>query len=472
MHKKAKIVCTLGPSANDETTIRALAERGMDCVRLNCSHMKTEEIAPLVDMVRRVEEQTEKHIAVILDLSGPKIRIGELKEGSVELEEGSSVELTPETVEGCESLVGINYSGLYRDVEPGDMILLDDGALRLKVSEIRGTSVFCNVLKGGSLKSRKGLNTPGIRTSHSSFTEKDVRDLKAGAAAGIDWIALSFVRAPDDVLELRGILKSIGASIPIIAKIEKREALHRIREIIDVSSGIMVARGDLGVEIPIEEVPVAQKEIIRQTSEMGKPVITATQMLESMITSPSPTRAEATDVANAILDGTDAVMLSGETAVGMYPLDAVDIMSKIIRRTEEDIPHESWLQERSKWVASEITDSIALAACGLARDVKAKMLIAPTDSGFTACAISKYRPQVPVLALTPRTDVARRLCLVWGLIPYRVKTAESMNEMFEIALDVVKRKFNTKHADRFVVTAGVGKKKGRAVTNIIRLIEI
>ncbi len=393
---KAKIVCTLGPSSNGVEMLTSLLHAGMDVVRLNFSHGTYEEHRSTLKNVREAAKRSSVELTVLQDLQGPKIRIGDLGVPFIELQEGAPFTITTDHVIGGPTKVSTTYSGLANDVRPGDTLLLDDGKLQLSVREIRGNDVICTVVVGGSLSAHKGINLPGVAVSAPSFTEKDLRDLEFGIQQDIDYVALSFVRKAEDIRELRkAIIERVGngRSLPIIAKIEKPQAISNIDSIIAAADGIMVARGDLGVELPPEDVPILQKMIIRKCNRVGKPVIVATQMLESMIHSPTPTRAEASDVANAVVDGCDAVMLSGETSVGSYPLEAVRIMDRIISKVESEGVGRSRVLDRSVASVEGRPDALGRAACVLAEQMRAAAIVVVTRSGQTARIISHYRPR-------------------------------------------------------------------------------
>ncbi|WP_312909416.1 pyruvate kinase [Natronosalvus caseinilyticus] len=413
--RNAKIVCTLGPATNSRSAIRELSEAGMSVARLNASHGSLEDRAELIDRVRRVDEATPSPVAVMLDTKGPEIRTAPLPGGeTVTLETGSEVRFVEGTNASAEE-VGLSVP--LTSVEPGDRILLDDGLIETTVIGVDGEAVLARVETGGELGGRKGVNLPGVALDLDVVTEKDRRDLELAAEKEVDFVAASFVRDADDVYEVSETLESFGAEIPIISKIERAGAVENLDEIIEASYGIMVARGDLGVECPMEDVPMIQKRIIRKAKNAGRPVITATEMLDSMVHSRRPTRAEASDVANAVLDGTDAVMLSAETAVGDHPTAVVEAMDSIIRQVERSGEYAELLEQRVPTAGEARTDALARSARYLARDIGADAVVAATESGYTALKTAKYRPGVPVVASTPSHRVRRQLALSWGVTP-------------------------------------------------------
>ncbi|GGL72671.1 pyruvate kinase [Halocalculus aciditolerans] len=411
--RNAKIVCTLGPASADRTTVRALADAGMSVARLNASHGSREDRREIIETVRRVDEATDDPVAVMMDLQGPEVRTAEIPE-PIHLETGSTVEFTPGE-DATPSRVGL--SAAIAAVEPGDRVLLDDGRIETVVESVTRNTVVARVESGGELGSRKGVNVPGVPLDLDVVTEKDEKDLELAAEAGVDFVAASFVRDADDVLEVSRTLESAGADIPIISKIERAGAVDNLEEIVDASYGVMVARGDLGVELPMEDVPMIQKRIIRRCRETGTPVITATEMLDSMVRSRRPTRAEASDVANAVLDGTDGVMLSAETAVGDHPVRVVETMDRIVREAESSDEYAELLEQRVPNADDGRTDALARSARYLARDVDAAAVVVASESGFTARKVAKFRPGVPVVAATPRDRVRRQLVLSCGVTP-------------------------------------------------------
>ncbi len=469
LNRKTKIICTLGPASDTREKIKSLIEAGADVFRLNFSHGTHDEHVRHIDIIRQLEVELGKRFAIVQDLQGPKIRVGELKE-TMELKNGEVVTLTVGNNFADQKTIPVTYEGLIKDMVVGDRILLDDGLLELKVKSIAEKSVACIVVNGGPLSSHKGINLPGVNVSIPSLTEKDKDDLKLGIEKNVDYIALSFVRHASDVLELRNLLERLDGSQGIISKIEKPEAVDEIDSIIAASDAIMVARGDLGVEVPIEDVPILQKTIIRKCNEYGKPVITATQMLDSMIREPHPTRAEATDVANAVFDGTDAVMLSGETAAGNYPVDSVKTMVSIVKTAEAHLD----IVERKlnyKTLRDDFTDAIAEAACSLAKYVEASFIVSITNTGTTSRALAKYRPQVPVYALTESLDVVRKLLLVWGVIPIEVVSLSDTDVMLSQVSSILKMKSLASTDDTYVLTAGTPL-LARGTTNTLKIEKI
>ncbi|HTO93930.1 MAG TPA: pyruvate kinase [Bacteroidota bacterium] len=415
---KTKIVCTLGPASSSSGMLADMMASGMDVARLNFSHGTHEEHGAVLKRLREAARTSGSAVSVLQDLQGPKIRIGELSVPSIDLRKGETLVITTEQITGGPGRVSTTYGDLAADVRPGADILLDDGKLRLAVRRVAGHEVECEVVVGGKLSAHKGINLPGVAVSAPSLTEKDIADLEFGLAEGVDYVALSFVRTGDDVRELRAAIDSrrpAGERPIIIAKIEKPQAIANIDEIITAADGVMVARGDLGVELPTEDVPMLQKLIITRCNSAGKPVIVATQMLESMIESPRPTRAEASDVANAVLDGGDAVMLSGETSVGKYPLEAVRIMDRIIRKVESEKPVRRRLAAEAKPGVADRHDALGRAACLLAEQMRAAAIVTVTNSGQTARVIARYRPDPPIVAITDSARTLRSLALVWGV---------------------------------------------------------
>jgi pyruvate kinase len=414
---KTKILCTLGPATDSIETLRKLILAGIDGVRLNFSHGSYEFFEKLFININEAGKAENVPLSVLVDLQGPKIRIGELTEPEIELETGSTIEITTENLKGTKQLISTSYNALMNDAAIGDPVLIDDGRIRLRVTEKKKNSIICNIENGGTLLPKKGLNLPGMKLSTPGITEKDFNDLEFIIKHRVDYIALSFVRSAQDILTLKDWLLKRNSFIPVIAKIEKREAVENFDTILDAADGIMVARGDLGVELPAAEVPVIQKEIIKKCNVVGKPVITATQMLESMIHDPVPTRAEASDVANAVWDGTDVVMLSGETAIGKFPLITVKIMNDIIRNAEKHIfthPVEFRIPEK---IEENLFDSMGKAIVSISRQINASAIVAFTFKGRTAVNLSKFRPEAKIIALSDNFDTINRLCLRWGVIP-------------------------------------------------------
>ncbi len=436
MNCSAKIVATIGPACEDEATLKKLLQAGMDVARLNFSHGTYEDHAMIYNRLRKVSEQQNRSITVLQDLQGPKIRTGNIENGQVEIEAGQELVLTTESVPGNEHRVSIDFPQLLESVKPGRKILLDDGNLELKVLSVEGDHVVTQVTVGGPLKSHKGVNLPGADLNIPGFTEKDRADLEFGLKLNIDAVAVSFVRSAEDIKQVRGAIHELAPDrkhIPIIAKLERPEALDNLEAIVDIADGVMVARGDLGVEMAAETVPIAQKRIIQSANSHGKVVITATQMLDSMIHNPRPTRAEASDVANAILDGTDAVMLSGETASGKYPVQAVEMMNAIICQAEANMARWGhWQGLDASQISYDDTFFMTQAARELAHDRNVAAIAVFTKSGRTALLMSKARPSVPILAFTPEIDTYRRMNLYWGVMPHLVPHAETIDGMLNV----------------------------------------
>ncbi len=450
--RRTKIVCTLGPVSSSVDVLKQLIDSGMNVARLNFSHGTHEGYADTIKNIKTASEG--KCIGILLDTQGPEIRTGNIQ-GKVTLNEGAPFILRTTPGEGDQTGVSVTYSRLPEEVYPGAKILIDDGLIELRVEKVQNTEIHCTVVNGGELGSRKGINLPGIPVNLPAVTEKDVADITFGIDQGVDFIAASFVRKACDVLEIRKILESKGADIHIISKIENYEGVKNIDEILQVSDGIMVARGDLGVEIPTEEVPLVQKSIIEQCNRLGKPVITATQMLDSMIRNPRPTRAEASDVANAIFDGTDAVMLSGETANGKYPIEAVRTMARIAERSEQALGYEDILRKRKAYFQATIPDAISHAVATTSSDLGAAGIITATKSGSTARMVSKYRPKAPIIAATPSVLASRKLAVVWGVTPLIIEEIQGTDDLIAEAVAKALAAQHVKSGDLIVITAGV-----------------
>ncbi len=456
--KKTKIVCTIGPASESEEVLKQLMSNGLNVARLNFSHGTHEEHKKRIDTIKKLREELDLPIAIMLDTKGPEIRIKTFKSGEVTLQTGDIFTLTTKDVEGDETIVSVSYEGLPKDVSKGTRILIDDGLVELEVIEIvNGTDIRCTVLNGGTIKDRKGVNVPNVPINLPAVTEKDIEDIKFGIENDVDFIAASFIRKAEDVLQIRKILEENGGEdIEIISKIENQQGVDNIDEIIEASDGIMVARGDLGVEIEAEKIPILQKQIIKKCNLAGKPVITATQMLDSMMRNPRPTRAEVTDVANAILDGTDAVMLSGETASGKYPIESVKTMYNIALNTESSSQYLETLQSK-RTLDNHIstTNAISRATCTTAEDLKASAIITATSSGYTSKAVSKFRPQSPIIAATTSEKVMRKLALVWGVYPVLSKKSENTDEVIDMSIHSAMMKGYVKEGDLIVITAGI-----------------
>jgi len=452
--QRARIVCTLGPASDTDEVVRAMVRAGMDVARLNFSHGDHPTLAARIERVRRIAKEEKAVVAILGDLQGPKIRVGEIAGGLAQLSAGMPFTLTTRTRVGDSSAASIDFPDLPQSVKAGERILVDDGLIELVVLSAGGTDVVTRVVNGGALKPHKGVNLPGVPLKISALTGKDRADLVFAAEHDLDYIALSFVRHPEDVMELKQLLAARGATVPVIAKIEKLEAINAIDAILDVSEGVMVARGDLGVEAPPEQVPLFQKMIIQKANAIGKPVITATQMLESMINNPRPTRAEASDVANAILDGTDAVMLSAETATGKYPVEAVATMERIADAVVESTQFKHRQHNIGQGGAS-VTDAIGNATCEMARQLNARLIITATRSGFTARMISRHRPATPILAVTSSEKTQRQLALVWGIQSALVDETGSTDAMIAASLAAAVEQGVADAGDLAVITAGV-----------------
>ncbi|SEA49328.1 pyruvate kinase [Thalassobacillus cyri] len=458
MIRKTKIVSTIGPASEKVETLTKLIEAGMNVARLNFSHGDFEEHGQRIKNIREAAGKTNKNIAILLDTKGPEIRTGVMQGGGVELEQGETLYVSMDEIEGTNDRISVTYPGLIDDVHQGSKILLDDGLIELQVEEVNkeNNEIKTTVLNSGLLKTKKGVNVPNVSVNLPGITEKDAKDIEFGIEQDVDFIAASFVRRASDVLEIRELLEKHDAThIQIIPKIENQEGVDNIDEILAASDGLMVARGDLGVEIPAEDVPLVQKKLIRKCNQVGKPVITATQMLDSMERNPRPTRAEASDVANAIFDGTDAIMLSGETAAGNYPVEAVQTMNNIARKTETGLDYKAILQERSKTSDLTITDAISQSVTHTAINLSVNAVVAPTESGHTARMISKYRPQAPIVAITSNERVLRLLSLVWGVHGVLGKRAATTDDMLGEAIDRGLTSGVVKRGDRIIITAGV-----------------
>ncbi|WP_188206404.1 pyruvate kinase [Alkalibacillus aidingensis] len=469
--KKTKIVCTIGPASESVETLKELIDAGMNVARLNFSHGDYEEHGARINNIRQAAKEKGQTVAILLDTKGPEIRTGMFAEKEVELVEGSTVYLAMDEVEGTRERFSVSYPGLIDDVDPGATILLDDGLIGLEVVNINKeqNEIETKVMNTGIIKDRKGVNVPNVSVNLPGITEKDANDIVFGIEQGVDFIAASFVRRPSDVLEIRELLEEHQADhIHIIPKIENREGVENIEQVIKVSDGIMVARGDLGVEIPAEEVPLVQKDLIYQCNVAGKPVITATQMLDSMQRNPRPTRAEASDVANAIFDGTDAIMLSGETAAGDYPVEAVSTMNNIAVYTEQALEDQGSFVQDLGQLDMTITDAISHSVANLAEDLSVKAIVTPTESGNTARTVSKYRPKASIVAVTSQEHVSRQLNLVWGVHAIQGSRVNSTDEMLALAVEKGLETELFQHGDRVVITAGVPVGES-GTTNLIKV---
>lgn len=469
MMRMTKIICTLGPAVDDEQLIEDLILGGMDVARLNFSHGSHEEHQLRVDRLKRVRERINIPVPILLDTKGPEIRLGKFEKGEVTLKEGNEFILVNETILGDESKSTISHKELYENVKVGTKILINDGLVAIEVTKVEGKDIHCRVLNGGVISNNKGVNIPETDTHLPAITEQDVEDIKFAISNDFDFIACSFVRKASNVNEIREILKKYGGQqIKIISKIENREGVNNFDEILKVSDGIMVARGDLGVEIPTEEVPVIQKMIIEKCYKNGKPVITATQMLDSMIKNPRPTRAESSDVANAVYDGTSAIMLSGETAAGKYPVESVKTMARIAQKAEESIDYGKKLASMPFDMMGSITNAISYATCSTALQLKASAIISVTQSGQTARMISRFRPFCPIIATTACPKVQRQLFLSWGVIPLLIEQTFSIDEMFETGVEKALDMGLVKQGDIVVITAG-GPAGVSGTTNLLKV---
>lgn len=466
---KTKILCTMGPSSREQETLKRMASAGMDAVRINTGHLDIEEMKKYIDLVEATSKSVGKRIGIMLDLQGPRLRIGSIQGSSVALKAGQDFTITTQQERGDEKRVSVSFAALSSVLKPGDPVLIDDGIIRLRVKEIVGTDILCEVLDGGTLLQGKGMNFPGVALGLPSFTDRDRKFLEAGLKhGGVDWVALSFVSDSEDVSSLRSIIEKLGCRVSIMAKIEKREAVQNIDEIIKTAEGVMVARGDLGVEMNIEEVPVVQKKLIRKALHAAKPVVTATQMLESMVTKPRPTRAEASDVANSILDGTDAVMLSAETAIGSYPVQTVETMARISARAEQAVDYNLLLRESAKWAHPGAADAIGFAACEIAANLKAKAIVTITRSGYTARLVARYRPHSPIIAVSPDPEIIDKLLLVWGVQGIVARISEDLKATVESVDEACKKAGLVRPGDVLVMTGGFpGDKLG--TTNLIKV---
>ena len=473
--KKTKIICTMGPNTNDAGLMRRLVQNGMDIARFNFSHGDHEEQKSRMDMLKKIREEEKKPVAILLDTKGPEIRTGVLKGGKkVSLDAGDKFVLTTKDIEGDKTKVSITYGGLVEDVQIGKKILIDDGLIELTVREKTDTDIICTVDNGGELGERKGVNVPNVPIRLPAITEKDKDDLKFGVEQEVDFIAASFVRNAECILEIRAWLKECGSPyIPIIAKIENAEGIKNIEEIIRCADGVMVARGDLGVEIPAEEVPYLQKMLIQKCNDYYKPVITATQMLDSMIRNPRPTRAEVTDVANAVYDGTDAVMLSGETAQGKYPLEALQMMVHIVENTEEHLDYEVILEKAAEHKRKGISSAIGYASVAAADNLGAKCIVTPSVSGATARVVSKFKPKADIIGVTPNEATLRRMQIYWGVRPYKSIEFNTTEDILTGAIELISAKQVVEPGDIFVLSAGIPspniKRSKEGVSNMMRI---
>jgi pyruvate kinase len=470
--KHTKIICTIGPASQDKEILRELCLNGMNIARLNFSHGDFQEHGQRLSNIRSVAKELDKEIGVLLDVRGPKIRLGDFKDPITLIQKGDTFILTTEECICDERCAFVNYPQLCEGMEPGNPVFIDDGLIELQVEEVTDKELKCRVVVGGELSSRKGVTLPGVPIKLPALTEKDIEDIKFGLAHGIDFIAGSFIRKSSDVSEIRHVIREAGYDVPIIAKIESDEGVKNIDDIIKAADGIMIARGDLGVQLPPEEIPLIQKRLISKCNMAGKPVITATQMLDSMARNARPTRAEVTDVANAIFEGTDAIMLSGETAVGRYPVIALRTMSRIALRVEDSLDYSRMLAERRHGVTGSVADAISHATCQAAMDLNVTAIITFTRTGNTARMVSKYRPQFPIIAVTPYEEVARSLSLYWGVHPIIVPRTYSIDSMIDTSVSFALKKGLVEIGDLVAVTAGVVAGGEPGSTNFLKIHQV
>ena len=469
--RKTKIIATLGPASNSVEQIHDLILAGVDVFRINLSHGDHESQDALIGAIKQAREQAGRESAILLDTRGPEIRTSGIDAGYITLQHGQTFFLTIDSVTASSEQISVNYQGLADDVDIGDTILLDDGKLALRVLSLHGNDIRTEVLVGGRLGEHKRVSLPGIKVNLPALMDKDISDIQFGVEMGVDFIAASFIRKAEDILEVRRVLEELGGKQQIISKIENQEALDNLEEILDLSDGLMVARGDLGVELPPEKVPVIQKKIIQMANRQGKPVITATQMLESMITNPRPTRAEASDVTNAIFDGTDAVMLSGETAMGEYPLEAVRFLVKNAEISEAALPYDELLSSGARYSTQTVANSICYAACAIASDLNAQGILAATESGQTARMVARHRPRPMIIATSPKASVRRQMQLLWGVRSLEVSDEDSVNKLFDDAIAKSMENNLMKPGDTIVIIAGIPFKISGS-TNMLKIHEV
>lgn len=454
--RKTKIVCTLGPATKDENVLRRLMEEGMDVARLNFSHGTHEDHKERIEIIKKLRRELDKPVAILLDTKGPEIRTRDFQGGKVTVEDGQIFTLTPRELLGDNTVASITYKNLAKDIQVGTTILIDDGLIKMEVEAINDEDIRCRVINGGVISNHKGVNVPGVHLNMPYVSEQDIADIKFGIENDVDFVAASFVRSAKDVLEIRDLLNANGGErINIISKIENAEGINHIDDIIYVSDGIMVARGDMGVEIAGEEVPIIQKMIIRKVYNAGKQVVTATQMLDSMVKNPRPTRAETTDVANAIYDGTSAIMLSGETAAGLYPVEAVQTMVRIAERTEQDIDYSKRFFQRERTSNPNVTDAVCHATCTTAIDLNASAIVTVTKSGTSARMVSKYRPDCNIIAGTTSHKAYRQLNMSWGVTPIHLEEKNEIFDLFDHAVETAEKRGLLTSGDTVVLTAGV-----------------
>jgi pyruvate kinase len=468
--KSTKIVCTIGPSSQDERVLLKMVESGMDIARMNMSHGSYDFHKTTIDNIRRVSKKTGKFIGILLDLQGPKIRTGKQSKDIIELKKGSSLKLTTEDIVGNWEMLSINYKPLPDEAKPGEKILLDDGNIELQIKSIKNRIITCEIMNGGMIRSFRGINLPDTPLSTPAMTEKDIEDLDFGLSNDVDFVALSFVRKAEDICSLREKIKAKGKNTFIISKIEKPEAITNIDHIIAESDGIMVARGDLGAETSAQEVPILQKQIIHKCNVAHKPVITATQMMESMISKPKPTRAEANDVANAIFDGTDAVMLSGETAMGDFPIETVTVMSNIAERTEKEINYNDVTEKIYDLTgkAEDDADALCYSACTLCNTISPKFMVGFSRTGRTIESLSKYRPSKPILGMSPDEKVLRRLTIYRAVYGIKIELADSSEELFNNADNILTERGFCSQGEKIVAVSSMPL-TGKTRTNMIKI---
>ncbi|XUX00828.1 MAG: pyruvate kinase [Dehalogenimonas sp.] len=469
--RRTKIVATIGPATGTPEVVADLIKAGMNVARLNLSHGTLDDHTGYISTVRSESAKLGAPVAILMDIPGPKYRSGPLNAPSVQLKKGDPITLTTRQVPGDGSLVSVNLPTFTDDVKPGDIILLDDGALQLRCDTVERTEVGCTVLVGGKLTPGRGIAIPGKTSSMPFMTGQLQTYIDFAISQKPDFIALSFVSKANDMIQVRELLKKKNADVPLVAKIERGTAVKAFDAILTESDAIMVARGDLGVDIPLEKLPLVQKEIIHKSNRAGKPVITATQMLESMINSPRPTRAEVSDVSNAIFDGTDAVMLSAETSIGKYPVQAVAMMAAVAVETEKDLPYDQWIAERDSWLSNQTEELISYNACLTARRLGSAAIVAFTSSGSTAGRVSKYRPSTPILAISPNIDTCRRLILNWGVQAHQISTPKTVDTLFTTAVDICKKIELAKSGENIIVTGGIPLGKA-GTTNLLKVQEI
>jgi pyruvate kinase len=465
---KTKIVCTIGPSTSSRQMMRRLVKAGMNVARLNFSHGTTGEHTSKIRLIRTVAQELDTTIGILVDLPGPKIRVGTVSPEPVDLKEGAQIILTGRHVIGNQKIVSISHPSVLKELSKGDLVSLEDGTIELMAQQKRNSDLVCRVIRGGALFSGKGVNIPSKKLRLKALTSNDIKLLRFALQNEVDFVGLSFVTTHADVLRAKKIMEESGSKAWAIAKIERRQAVDDIDEIVEIADGIMVARGDLGVEMEIEDIPVLQKRIIEKANTAGKPAITATQMLESMVTNPTPTRAEVTDIANAIIDGSDAIMLSEETAVGRYPIEAVSVMKRVATVTEQNLPYRALLDSRRALLGGVVQDSISLSACEVAFELGVDCIVAHTRTGLTAHRVSKFRSSVPIIALTHNKAVMNRLTLLWGVYPYQVRKLSTTAEIFAAARTAALGSKTVRKGERFVVVCGDPSTPG-GTTDLLRV---